>query len=116
MDAVALLGGILVAVIVLWTLFLAYCAIMASRRSGKFQLTPWPVRALSYTLLGLLVVGDIALNFTLGSAIFLELPNLHRPTFTQRCADHLDDQDWRGDRARWFCYGWLNPFQEHHCR
>lgn len=106
----------LLAAPLLWGLFLMYCAIMASRRSGKFYLAPWPVRAMSYALLALLVVTDVAFNFTIGSALFLESPDIHQPTFTERCAQHLAALDWRGRIARWVCDGWLNPFEEDHCR
>lgn len=104
----------LLATVEFWVLFLAYCAIMASRRSGKFQLTPWPVRALSYAVLGVLGVVDIVFNFTAGSLLFREMPDTF--TFTQRCAEHLHDDDRRGRIARWFCDGWLNPFEENHCQ
>jgi len=107
---------IFLAIPVMWALFLTYCTIMASRRSGKFYLAPWPVRALSYLLLGMLVVADVGFNLTIGSVLFLELPDFHQPTFTQRCASHREDQDWRGRLARWVCTGWLNPFEENHCR
>lgn len=111
-----LLAYALAAPLVLWGLFLMYCALHASMKSGKFYLAPWPVRACSYVLLGVMVAADIAFNFTIGSAIFLELPNIRRPTFTQRCASHLDDSDWRGKLSHWFCDGWMSPFEASHCR
>lgn len=106
----------LIAAISLWGFFLMYCAIMASRRSGKFYLAPWPVRLLSYMLLAVLVVADVAFNLTVGTLLFAELPNLYRPTFTQRCSTHLDDTDWRGRLSTWICTGWLSPFEASHCR
>jgi hypothetical protein len=106
----------LTAAIALWGLFLMYCALHASMKSGKFYLTPSPVRACSYVLLGVMIVADIGFNFTIGSALFLELPDIRRPTFTQRCASHLDDDDWRGRIANYVCDGWLSPFESSHCR
>ncbi|HZR02812.1 MAG TPA: hypothetical protein VFA81_06555 [Burkholderiales bacterium] len=100
----------------LWGLYLMYCALHASMKSGKFYTTPWPVRALSYVLLAVMVTADVLFNFTLGSLFFLELPDIHRPTFTQRCSSHMAEDGWRGEIARWVCFGWLNPFEANHCR
>lgn len=97
----------------LWALFLMYCALHASIKSGKFYKTPWPVRSLSYVLLVFMVGADAIFNVTIGSALFLELPKSWM--FTTRCSSHLDDVNWRGDLARWVCNGWLNPFEEGHC-
>jgi hypothetical protein len=99
--------------VVLWTLFLTYCALHASIKSGKFYATPWPVRAMSYLLLAVMGGVDAIFNITIGSAVFLELPKSWM--FTTRCSSHLNDFDWRGDLARWVCNGWLNPFEEGHC-
>lgn len=99
----------------LYVAFLAYCAIMVANRNGKLKATPWPVRWTAYSIIGVAVVLDVAFNVTIGSLLFLEAPNLRQPLFTQRCKSHLDDAGWRGDRARWICSGWLNPFDAGHC-
>jgi hypothetical protein len=98
----------------LWALFLMYCALNASLKSGKLKQTPPPVRAMSYTLLGVMWVADLVFNVTVGSLVFLELPKTLM--FTSRCSSHLKDEGWRGDLARWVCDGWLNPFEAGHCR
>lgn len=100
----------------LWVLYLAYCTLNVSRRSGKFAMTPWPVRALSYAILAVAVVGDVVFNITIGTLSFLELPSMKRITFTKRCAFHMRDVGWRGAIARWVCSSWLNPFEENHCK
>jgi len=105
-----------VAAAALWGLYLMYCALHASMKSGKFAAAPWPVRVLSYILIAVMASADVAFNFTIGSLAFLELPELRRPTFTQRCSAHLADDGWRGELARWVCTSWLNPFEENHCR
>src|ERR1700747_1945493 len=102
---------IFLAILVTWALYLMYCALHASMKSGKFALTPWPVRLLSYALLGVMLTADVAFNLTVGSLLFAEAPDIYHPTFTQRCAAHKQDQDWRGRLARWVCSGWLNPFE-----
>jgi hypothetical protein len=97
----------------LWALFLMYCALHASIKNGKFYITPWPVRSISYALLFMMVGADAVFNLTIGSIVFLELPKSWM--FTTRCSSHLDESGWRGDLARWICNGWLNPFEEGHC-
>lgn len=107
--------SIATAPIILWALFLMYCALIASRKSGKLAATPWYVRWMSWVLLGVMGAFDVFFNVTFGSLMFLEAPSIHRLTFTQRCESHLGDTDFRGEIARWVCYGWLNPFQAGHC-
>jgi hypothetical protein len=51
----------------LWALFLMYCALHASIKSGKFYQTPWPVRSISYALLFMMVGADAVFNLTIGS-------------------------------------------------
>jgi hypothetical protein len=43
-----ILSAIIASAVGLWALFLMYCALHASIKSGKFYKTPWPVRSLSY--------------------------------------------------------------------
>jgi hypothetical protein len=85
----------------------------ASIKNGKFYITPWPVRSISYALLFMMVGADAVFNLTIGSIVFLELPKSWM--FTTRCSSHLEESGWRGDLARWICNGWLNPFEEGHC-
>jgi hypothetical protein len=105
-----------VAAVGLWALYLMYCTLHASMKSGKFYETPWPVRVLSYSLLVFMVTADIAFNVIFGSAIFVELPNVRALTFTARCSGHMGEDGWRGDLSRWICRSWLNPFESDHCR
>lgn len=112
MIAACILGS----VVVMWALYLMYCAINASRKSGKFALTPWPVRAMSYALLLVAATADALFNVTIGTVLFLEWPSWRRIMFTKRCAAHLDADTWRGRIARWVCESWLNPFESDHCR
>lgn len=99
--------------LILWALFLMYCALHASVRSGKLKATPWPVRCMSLALLGVMGTADVLFNITIGSLIFRQLPR--QWTFTQRCDAHLAEQGRRGDIARWVCNDWLNPFEQGHC-
>lgn len=99
----------------LFIFYLAYCAIWEARRLGRLAAAPLAVKAIVYSILAVGVVLDAAFNVTVGSALFLEPPNLRRPLFTARCKAHLEDEGWRGRIARFVCDGWLNPFQPGHC-
>src|SRR6478609_4225808 len=100
----------------LWGLYLMYVALHASMKNGKFQQAPKLVQGLSYFLLVFMVTADVLFNVVFGSFLFLELPSVRALTFTARCSGHLKDDNWRGDLARWVCEGWLNIFEENHCR
>jgi hypothetical protein len=84
--------------------------------NGKLAATPLLVRGVCWSIFGFALVLDVAFNFTVGTVLFLRLPKVRRPTFTQRCKDHLEDEDFRGRMARFVCDGWLNPFEAGHCR
>lgn len=115
-TALVLLLGTVILFIVLWGMYLMYVALHASMKNGKFKLTPWPVKLLSYALLGIIWPVDVLANVIPASFIFWELPSVRALTFTARCSSHLKEEGWRGDIARWVCYGWFNPFEENHCR
>ena len=55
---------------------------------------------------------DVFFNFVFGTIIFLEPPR--QLTFTARCSQYLDDNTWRGTRARIFCKR-MNIVQPNHC-
>lgn len=99
----------------LYVLFLAYCTVNVARKNGKLAMAPRVVQALAYTAVGIGFVLDVLFNIFIGSFMFLELPHYRRLTFTARCKSHLEDQGWRGGRARAICDGWLNPFEAGHC-
>lgn len=100
----------------LYVFYLAYCTLHVARDNGKLAATPLLVRAVAWLILCIGYALDVLFNVTVGTLMFLELPNVRRLTFTARCSAHLQTQGWRGDRARWVCFGWLNPFEAGHCR
>lgn len=63
-----------------------------------------PPALLSYLL-------DIALNFTICTLLFADLPR--ERTITERLHRYRDG--WRGPVARWVCSRLLNPFDPEHC-
>ncbi len=102
--------------VALYVFFLAYVTLMVARGNGKLAAAPPPVRVVAYGILLVAWVLDVAFNVVIGSLIFIELPDWRRPTFTNRCSKHMDEQGWRGEIARWVCRGWLNPMDDGHCR
>lgn len=108
-------SSILGATYLLYVLYLAYCAVNRAKKDGKLEKTPRLVRAAAYLTVGIGFVLDVLFNITVGTVMFLESPEIRRLTFTARCKKHLNEPGWRGDRARWACDGWLNPFEEGHC-
>lgn len=109
--ALSFLGTVL-----LYVLYLAYCTLRVARDNGKLAKAPKIVQGLAWAIL---IIGyglDIVFNVTAGTVMFLEFPHYRRLTFTARCSSHLDSAGWRADLARYFCDGWLNPFEEGHCR
>jgi hypothetical protein len=101
----------------LFTMYLAYCTLRVARDNGKLRAAPWPVQIVCYALLAVALVCDVLFNVLIGSLIFVEFPDLRRPTFTHRCKKHMNDADggWRMRLGRWVCDGWLNPFEAGHC-
>lgn len=95
--------------------YLAYCAIWASKRSGKLARMPLLLRLVVLNILAVALVLDFLFNALVGSVAFLELIELRRPLFTHRCKKWMASMTWRGRLARWVCEGWLNPFQDNHC-
>ena len=111
------LGEAIVIVAQAWGMFLMYCALNTARINGQLAKAPMYVRAISYGLLIVMAVVDVAFNLTIGSLLFLELPNIKGKsyTFSSRCSDHYTDPGWRGRLSRWVCNDWLNPIAPGHC-
>lgn len=98
----------LAALLILWTIYLAYTALLAQWASLR-----WEVKAA-----GLLVVAvgwliDVVINWTLGLALGIT-PDL---TLSQKCGRLKSTEDWRAPVACYLCRAWLDPFQiGGHCR
>lgn len=99
--------------VVLFLFYLAYVTLRVARDNGKLGQAPKIVQAIAWSIIYVGLVLDVLFNVTVGSVMFLEFPELKRLTFTARCKKHLEESGRRGDLARWVCFGWLNPFEEH---
>lgn len=93
------------ALYVLWIFYLASMALIRARDAGNITR---PALVLGYPIVGLAVAIDIALNLTVFTALFLELPR--ERMITHRLRRHIDDAGWRGRLARWFAHNLLDTF------
>lgn len=98
----------LAALYLLWALFLAVMNLARAKaagtlRDGVFYLA-WPLIVAAYIL-------DIAINVTLGTLLWLQLPHINRLTLSARL-DHLikNGTGWRMRFAFWFVDTLLEPF------
>ena len=107
-------GAFAAAFYVLYLHYLAYTSLYAAKKTGRLSQAGVLSKVLGYVVFYLGSVLDIAFNWTLFSVVFLEAPTTW--TITQRCQRHMNDDGWRGYRARWICRRMLDPFQEGgHC-
>lgn len=67
------------------------------RDGGELSLF-WLVNVLPWAAVGIAL--DIVFNATAGTLMFFELPR--QLMFTSRVKKHKNDEDWRGDIARWW--------------
>lgn len=73
--------------------------------SGRWLLIPWLYFGLAL---------DVALNATVASVAFLELP--HEWTLSARVKRHEHDgSGWRQKLATWVCANFLRPIDPDHC-
>ena len=95
------------AFVVLWTLFLAYSALLPRWKSLR-----WEVKTVAVFVVLCGVVLDVAINWTIG----LILGITRDITLSQKCKRvRRDDMGWRGDVAAYLCEHWLSPFDPDHC-
>jgi hypothetical protein len=84
-----------------FTLMGSFVLVMRAKRmlkeGGELSLF-WLVNILPWAVIGLAL--DIAFNATAGTIMYLETPR--ELLFTARCQRHVDDDDWRGNVARWW--------------
>jgi hypothetical protein len=116
--------GALLATFMLFTLYLSYCTLHVAMNNGKLAAAPKIVQVACWGTFIIALVLDVLFNITVGSLVFVELPELRRLTFTMRCKKWMPYGGhpfnpplvrWRGKIARWVCDGWLNPFEAGHC-
>jgi len=109
------LGAVLSVFLFIAYTWVFYLAVMNLARN-KERLTPVN-KVFAYPMLWVGLVADMLFNFTVGSLMFLEVPQ--ELLMTTRLKRHLRDhkKDWRDRNANWFCYHFLDAFDSSgkHC-
>lgn len=91
---------------VLWVLYLA---VMNLQRARDNQTLPKAAYCLGLPLLWLGLAWDFAINMTLASLLFIELPR--ELLVTSRLERHVfDGHGWRQRLAKWIAANLLDPF------
>ena len=106
---IELLVGALASVYALWFFYLAIMNLKRGMEAGR--MTPL-AKVFGY---GLAVPGfllDIAVNVTVGTVLFLELPHYKRLTLSARMSYHYQPGStaWRSRLAHWFAANLLDPY------
>lgn len=99
----------LASVYALWFFYLAIMNLKRGMVAGR--LTP-VAKVFGY---GIAVPGfllDIAVNVTIGTLLFLELPHYQRLTLSARMSHHYQSGStaWRSKLAHWFAVNLLDPY------
>ena len=86
----------------------SYVYVMGLKRARDEDRLTWPVYIFAVPTIAIMLPFYVALNLTVGTLLFLELPRSLQ--FTARCQRHLKDDTWRGAQARWWCRHFLDPY------
>ena len=86
----------------------SYVYVMGLKRARDEDRLTWPVYIFAVPTIAVMLPFYVALNLTVGTLLFLELPRSQQ--FTARCQRHLKDDTWRGAQARWWCHHFLDPY------
>lgn len=101
----------------LYLFWVLYLAIANLERAYKAKTLRKPALILGYPVLVIGWLLDMAMNMTLFSLIFWEVPK--QWLVTQRLKLHIKNNDgWRSKLANWICANLLNAFDAngHHCQ
>lgn len=123
LGVVTTVAATYVGTVLLYALYLAYCTAWQFKEAGRLSTMPWIVRGHVYGIVYVALILDVLFNVTVGSLVFLELPEIRRLTFTARCKKwKIHDTEfnsplvrWRAKVARYVCESWLNPGDPGHC-
>ena len=99
------------ALLLLW---LGYITVMAGLR--EWNRLHWFAKLNLLPLAPLFLLLDVAMNITIGSLLFLEVPRWW--TLSERLHYHaISNHGWKTYLAAWLCRNLLNPFDPdgHHC-
>ena len=95
-----------IALIVLWTGFLAFSSLKTNWKSLRPE-----VKIVGIFIIIPFFLLDLVLNWIPGIILG---PSFG--TLSQKCsALRKSDMGWRGDVAEYLCDNWLNPFDNNHC-
>ena len=86
----------------------SYVYVMGLKRARDEDRLTWPVYIFAVPTIAIMLPFYVALNLTVGTLLFLELPRSLQ--FTARCQRHMRDDTWRGKQARWWCRHFLDPY------
>ncbi len=91
-----------------WAFYLLFTALVRARDAGTISRVSL---VFGYPLIAVGAVLDVALNITVGTVLFLELPHPKRLFLTARMTRLIrEDDGWRGDLAAWICGNLLDAF------
>ena len=121
MNILIALGSIVVGayllILTVWCYYLVAMKLKSARDWAKEAgYNPSPVITFhSYLLLAIGAPFYVALNLTLATVLFLDLPR--EIEFTKRCQRYIKEGGgWRKGLAKWTCRHWLDPFDDgEHC-
>jgi len=96
------------------SMWLQYLAVM-NLKEHRAKLTV-AAKIWAYPMLFIGLFSDFCFNLVIGTIVYVELPK--QLLFTSRCNLHLQDTNWRGSVARWFCRNFMDPYDPdgQHCR
>ena len=106
--AIAAVALALYSAYVLWVLYLAVMNLLRVQQAGKLSKT---IYYLSWPLLAIALIVDVAFNVIVGSVIFLQPPDFKRLTLSARMDDLIrNGSGWRKRNAIIFVAYLLEPF------
>ena len=112
-DIIAMI--IIGAILLMAFVHMSYVYVMGLKRARDNGRLAWPVYVFAIPTVAVMLPFYVLLNLTVGTVLFLELPQSLQ--FTTRCNRHLaGPPGWRRAQARWWCSTFLDPFEEGgHC-
>lgn len=100
-------------VLVTWLLFVFYAAVMSLKRARDDGRMSWSMKAMALPALYIGLLLDIAVNVTVCTVLFLELPR--ELLVTSRLTRHAQGAGWRSAIARWICVNLLDALDPSGC-
>jgi hypothetical protein len=96
-----------------WLLYVFYAAVMAFKRARDAGQMAWPMKVFGYPALFVGLLLDAAVNVTVCTVLFLELPR--EWLVTARLSRHILGDGWRAVVAVWICENLLDELDPSGC-